>query len=233
MSNIYLTGDTHGNVFDRMLYLKHNYNLIQSENILIVIGDLGLVWDNKYYKQVRHIERYIKDNNLNLKILSVKGNHENFDIINTLPKVKLFGSEVIQVSDNIYFLENGNLYEIFGNKFAVFGGALSIDKHLRNEGVTWWGDEIPSKKIMSKFVDELDKVDTRDYILLTHTTATDEIYSLDLYPMEGKLTDDVAQYLNFIKKHYMFKTHYFAHFHMNKFVEETNSMCLFKYIIKL
>lgn len=231
--NIYLTGDTHGEVFERIVQLKRNYDLTKDENLLIVLGDFGLIWDDKWWKQVKYIERYIKDNHLNLEIISVKGNHENFDTINTFPKIQKYNSDLIKVSDNITFFENGNIYHIDNSIFAVFGGALSIDKHLRTEGKTWWADEIPSKEIMQKFVDELYKYNTEKLVLLTHTTATDEIYKLDMYPMEGKLTDEVAQYLQFIKSNYNFKSHYHGHFHANKYVEDINSTCLFKDIIKL
>lgn len=231
--NIYLTGDTHGEVFERIVQLKRNYDLTKDENLLIVLGDFGLIWDDKWWKQVKYIERYIKDNHLNLEIISVKGNHENFDIINTFPKIQKYNSELIKVSDRISFFENGNIYHIDNNIFAVFGGALSIDKAYRTEGKTLWADEIPSKETMQKFVDELDKYNTEKLILLTHTTATNEIYYLDMYPMEGKLSDDVAQYLQFIKDNYKFKAHLHGHFHCEKYVKETNSTCLFKSIIKL
>lgn len=228
---IYVTGDTHGEVFERVVNLKKSYDLTKEHNILIVLGDFGLVWDDKWWKQAKYIERYIKENGLRLEIISVKGNHECMDIINSLPKIQKYNSELIKVSDNISFFENGNIYHIEDNIFAVFGGALSIDKHLRTEGKTWWADEIPSKETMQKFVDNLDKYNTEKLILLTHTTSTDDIYLLDKYPMTDKLTDDVASFLNFIKGNYKFKHHYFGHFHMNKNIHNTNSTCLFKQII--
>ena len=223
---IYVTGDTHGEVFERVVSLKKSYDLTKEHNILIVLGDFGLVWDEKWWKQAKYIERYIKDNNLKLEIISVKGNHENYDIINKLPRIQKYNSELIKVSENISFFENGNIYHIGEDIFAVFGGALSIDKMYRKEGKTWWADEIPSKETMQKFVDNLDKYNTKKLILLTHTTSTDNIYLLDKYPM----TDNVASFLSFIKNNYDFKSHYFGHFHMDKFIHVDTSCCLFKTI---
>lgn len=229
---MYFTGDTHGDVFERIVKLKKTYDLTVGNHILIILGDFGLVWDDRWWKQTKYIERYIKDNKLNLEIISVIGNHENMDLIYSFKKIQKYNSTLIKVSDHISFFENGNIYHIDGQIFAVFGGALSIDKHLRTEGKTWWSEEIPNRETMQNFVNNLDIYHTDKLILLTHTTATDEIYYLDKYPMTDKLTDDVAKYLQFIKSNFKFKHHLHGHFHVEKHVPETNSTCLFKSIIK-
>ena len=44
----------------------------------------------------------------------------------------------------IDLLKRGECYTIEGKTFFTFGGAYSIDRLLRKEGVSWWWQELPS-----------------------------------------------------------------------------------------
>lgn len=231
---IFLTGDTHSEVFRRIVKLRKRFEqeILTSDNIyLIILGDCGLVWDSKYMKTVNYIERYIEQYFPKLKILSVLGNHENYNLIYELPKVKMFGNDLFKVSDSIYFFENGYKYTIEDNAFAIFGGAFSIDRSRRKLDKTYWLKEIPSYEMECKLVETLD--DNQIDYLLTHTTSFEQIKAFDKYPFTDKVDDAVAHFLWAIKDNYDFKHHYFGHFHMNKTVDELKSTCLFDEIIIL
>ena len=78
----------------------------------------------------------------NYTLAVVLGNHENYNIIETLPLEMKWGNEVkvLQRKDgNIYFLKRGAVDEINGRKILTIGGAESIDKESRIINISWWG----------------------------------------------------------------------------------------------
>lgn len=231
--SIYITGDKHGELVSKVsksFCKKYKQPYLQPKDILIVTGDFGLVWDNNSYKQINYTQKYLERRDIT--VFSVLGNHENYDIIEQLPQVDMHGNKCYKISENMYFLQNGALYNIDGYKFAVFGGALSTDKIYRKEGKSWWSQEIPSKETMQYFVDNLDKVDTEDYILLTHTTNSTMVSKL-LWHDNPRVGDDVAQFLEFIKLQYEFKYHYFGHFHENINMSSSKAILLYNDIVKI
>lgn len=228
--SIYLTGDTHGNLLQRISKkncIKTNNPILQNGDILIVLGDFGHVWNQESWKEIKYLNKYLVERGI--EVLSVLGNHEGYDIIEQLPQVNLYGGMTYEISSNMHFMKNGELFEIENSKFCVFGGALSVDKIYRKEGKSWWSQEIPSKETMQYFMDNLDKVNTEDYILLTHTTNHEQIKRI-LWSDSPKL-DEVSRFLEFVKYQYKFKNHYFGHFHENR--EYGDSTLLYDKIIKL
>ena len=169
---IYITGDIHGEVLKRISKLRKTHAINHDEqNILIITGDCCVVWDNSSYKTINYIEKWIKQYFPSLIIISVLGNHENYTKIYDSPKASLFGADVFKISDSIYFLENGNIYTIEGKTFAVFGGALSIDREYRKLNKSYWSEEIPSMEQRQKLIDNLDngyKHDTGRFCVQNH-----------------------------------------------------------------
>jgi len=166
---IFLTGDTHIPIdIGKISYgVWPQSKDLTREDLLIVLGDFGLIWDNdpseeeKYWAEVLSSKPYT--------ILFLDGNHENHWRLSLLPRVNLFGSEVGKVSDNIFHLRRGEVYTIAGKKFFVFGGALSIDKHTRKQGISWWKEEIGSHAEMDRGLDNLCKHEFKVDYILSHT----------------------------------------------------------------
>ena len=79
----------------------------------IVLGDFGLPWssdctvDEAGIHPADHTDRYLLKwyNQKPFKILAVMGNHDNYDIIEKLPEIEMFGAKVLKVSDNVFYLK--------------------------------------------------------------------------------------------------------------------------------
>ena len=72
-----------------------------------------------------------------------------------------------KVDDGIYHLIRGEVYNIDGKKFFVFGGASSHDKEHRTEGKNWWKDEMPSEQEFSNAEENLKKNNSEfDYVII-------------------------------------------------------------------
>ncbi len=121
---ICITGDMHGD-FSRLYNLEFN-----KDDILIALGDTGI----NYYLNKYDIENKKILNNLNIKIFSIRGNHEERpENINTYKEVEMFGGKVFIEEEypNLIFAKDGEIYNIDNKSILVIGGAYSVDKEYR------------------------------------------------------------------------------------------------------
>ena len=119
MGKILVTGDIHGNhsLFKR--FSSENLtNVMEEDDIIIVLGDFGLLWQNTPDKQEIYNIKWL--NNKPWTTLFVDGNHENFYRLNKLDRKSMFGAEVGVVSDKIFHLRRGNIYNIYGKDIFCF-----------------------------------------------------------------------------------------------------------------
>ena len=207
---IYITGDTHGD-YDDFLFRMRQTNISRSDTV-IICGDFGFVWNTPYE---RNVLGWLS--NEPYKILFIDGNHEDFDLLSTYPVMQWHGGSVHRISGNIYHLMRGQCFKIEGKTFFTFGGAYSIDKQYRQEGKTWWPQELPSLEEYAIATKTLEACGyTVDYIL-THTIPTFAIRQIGVAPDPHD-----AELTGFLEWLYgkMQYTHWFAgHFHVNKVVQ--------------
>jgi DNA repair exonuclease SbcCD nuclease subunit len=207
---IYITGDTHGGINARKLYSSNfpNYKNLTRNDYLIIAGDFGYVWDNS------EIEKNLRKeiNNKKFTTLFVDGNHENFELLNTFPIINKFNGRARQIDDNIFQLLRGEIYEIDNKKILTFGGASSIDKECRQEGISWWKEELPNYAEIDNLYSNLEKHNNKVDIVITHTCPSGIIEAVVEdenrygYDLCNKLFEDVRESIEFDKW-------YFGHFH--------------------
>ena len=181
---IYITGDTH-NTEDMSNLSSKNMKLCCMEQGVdihdithaIVLGDFGLPWssdcvvDEAGIHPADHTDRYLLKwyNQKPFKILAVMGNHDNYDIIEKLPEVEMFGSKVLKVSDNVFYLKRGEIYTIDDKRFLVLGGALSDDKAWRKPHESWWKQEEWSEAEKTACLEKIEQCGSSFDYVLSHT----------------------------------------------------------------
>ncbi len=231
---IYLTGDTHGNARRLSSGNWPEGKLLTKQDYLIILGDFGFLWADD--SQDRYWLNWLDEKPWTTLFLD--GNHENFDMIDALPSRHMFNSTVGVVNDSIFHLRRGHLYNIDGNTIFTLGGGLSIDKHMRKEGKSWWPQEaITGDQMEFAWSNLLDVGMEVDYIL-THTCPTDVlacygITGIDKYGVTHPKSLDPASFmLQDIAIAAQFKHWYHGHIH-----EDTTKMgrftCLQDKIIQL
>lgn len=109
---IYISGDTHG-IWDVNKLKELNAT---KDDYIIICGDCGVLWDKKSAPKV--IELY---ESFGATVLFVDGNHENFDMLKALPIVEILGGRAHKVSDRIYHLMRGEVFDIGGKKILALG----------------------------------------------------------------------------------------------------------------
>lgn len=227
---IYITADTHVPYDCEKLSNKkfpEQENLTKSD-YLIIAGDFGLIWREdgtfKWWK------KWFDDKNFTT--LFVDGNHENYNLLEQYPIVDKFGGKVGKISDSIYHLKRGELYEIDGKKIFTFGGAESIDKESRIREVNWWLREMPSYDEMHYGLNKLELNNFDVDIIITHScpqSIKNQLTSNKEATMLERYFENIKEFLK--EKDNTYYKWYFGHFHQDKRIE--NFRALFNDIVFL
>lgn len=211
---IYITGDTH-NTLDLNKVLWKDY---KEDDYLIICGDVcvpkfGMLQpcnldEDKAFRRL---------NNLRCKVLFVDGNHENFAYLNNLPIEEWKGGKVHKISDNIYHLTRGQVFEIEDKKIFTMGGATSLDRAMRVEGYTWFREEDCSFADTDEALNNLKKHDNKVDFIITHTIGREFIYKRMYNTVKAR--DDymgaINNFLDYIDDIVEYKQWYFGHFHFD------------------
>lgn len=173
---LHIFGDTHGPLEINKINPKRFLGRALTDNDAIVIcGDFGFPFMPtdcisedalkesgaehyciKYARAYRQNIDWLKTFPCN--ILFVDGNHDNHEFWAKLPTEFWNGGRVQRLPDapNVIHLMRGEYYTIDGLTVWCMGGAESIDKATRTQGISWWPEEIPSQKEMWHGMDTLE-----------------------------------------------------------------------------
>ena len=224
---IYIIGDTHIPIDIGKLNTKNfsQQKEMTKDDYVIVLGDFGLLW--KKNKTYEYWKTWLEERNFTT--LWIDGNHENSDWIDSLEVSEWHGGKVHKISDSIIHLMRGQIFEIEGKSFFTMGGAESIDKIYRTEGVSWWAREIPSYKEEKEGLDNLYKHNyNKVNYILTHTCPKSIITPMFKV---NSIDDPTTEYLDFIDSLVEYDKWYFGHWHQDK--EYGNFICLYNDIRRI
>ena len=125
--DIYVLGDTHGNMSKLGQYLQ----LIEN-SLIIQVGDFGLGFrsETSEHNILNELNAKMKDSNTTLIV--IRGNHCDPD---------RYGSGSPHEFDRIYFPDDYSDLTVNNKKIIFVGGAISIDRVDRVEGLGYWSGE--------------------------------------------------------------------------------------------
>lgn len=206
---LYITGDTHGN-FERILKWTKDTKPNKDKDFLFILGDFGYIWDNKRTSFEKDNLEFISC--LPFTTLFIDGNHENHERLNSMRVVNFSGGKAHKVYDSIYHLMRGQVYEIAGKRIFTFGGASSIDKHLRTEGISWWKEEEFNYCEANTAYENLNNVGWEVDYVLTHSAP----FSIRDKLFEGNKPSSTERMLEAMLRNIKFKRWYFGHYHIDK-----------------
>ena len=227
--SIYLYGDLHRTIDLEPLVELSKEKRVTDEDVLIILGDFGGVWYNE--KDDSEFLNHLADSVSYKHILFIDGNHENFDSLNKMPIVEMYGNPVHEVlKDKIYHLMRGYKYTIENKTFFAMGGADSIDKHQRIANVDWWSEELPSNEEYERAFKTLDENNfTFDYVI-SHCASSYILNDISAYIHDkNKLTN----FFDSILCDLSYKRWYFAHYHLNRISSLYNAECLYLRLVEI
>ena len=223
---IYITGDTHIPVDIGKLSSKRfsEQKHLTSKDYVIICGDFGGIWsgdaEEKYYL------KWLSEKNFTT--LFIDGNHENFTRLGTFPEEIFCGGKVHKITEKIYHLMRGQVFNIDGKTVFTLGGAESHDKEYRKEGKNWWNEELPSEEELETALKNLEKVNMSVDYVITHCAPTGIQQNLSSKYENNVLTD----FLEKLQGKLSYKKWFFGHYHTDKEVNSQHT-AVFERIILL
>lgn len=211
---VFVTGDTHG---DAERLSKSALKVLSDGDTLIICGDFGFIWDDS--KKEKKILRALSKRKYN--ICFVDGTHENFDLLNAYPVTLWKGGKVHAISDNIYHLMRGQVFEIDGLHIFTMGGGESADLEARLDENPWLKYEIPSKEELLEGAGNLEKADCKIDVIITHEPSTTIKDFLKLGDSGQIRVTALNAYFDELSKCSEFQRWFFGSLHLDKYISNT------------
>lgn len=215
---VYITGDTHRD-FRRLAFFEFEYG-ITKDDILIILGDVGI---NYYGEEDKRVKRVLS--NFSMTLFCIHGNHEQRPENISTYKEKKFNGGIVYYEEeypNILFAKDGEIYDFDGKKVLVIGGAYSVDKEFRiARNLGWWEDEQLSEKTKDKVLNLLDN-DLEVDIVLTHTCPYKYLpYEVFLSGIDqSKVDQSTEKFLDIVEDRLNYKKWYCGHYHTSKTIDK-------------
>ena len=121
-----------------------------------------------------------------------------------------------KIRENIYHLERGRIYTIEGKTFFTFGGAYSIDKYMRQEGISWWSGEIPNDDEYKRGIQAIKNADYKVDYIITHTCPS-EIIKMYLRHIPDPHDGELTGFFDYLMYDVDFKCWFFGHWHTDDY----------------
>lgn len=198
---IYFIGDNHGQ-YDHMVSIVKSFDLRDCYLIHLGDGGEGFLPTDKQCRQFVYLNEFFSTRNVHY--MSIRGNHSD---------PFYFQGESRIVHSNFELIEDYTVMEYNGKTIQFVGGAVSIDRAARTEGISYWIDEA--------FVLDENKAQKVD-ILITHTAPSwcypQQVNSFVLEWARGDeyLLDDLVverQYVDRLFEICQPTLHLYGHFH--------------------
>lgn len=205
---IYITGDLHG----ELGRLKTDaVKKLKKSDTLIVCGDFGFVWDGSE-KEKKELKKIGK---LKPQVVFVPGCHDNYSLLAEYPEVDFCGGRARQISGKLHELLRGQIYTIDDKKVFAFGGGVSEDFLLREEGVTWWQEENPTDEEFEAAISNLASNGNEVDYIVTHDAS---LLLKEFINMETDHDElgNIHAFLNAVAKNVKFTAWFFGKYHQDK-----------------
>lgn len=196
--NVWFTGDIHGNIETLVWEIKERKRL--RDCAVVVCGDIGLGFESPFhmYNRFRKLDDRLRE--LGVTIYMYRGNHDDPDYFNR-EYVETEGERTYRyysMSDRIKTVSDYTVIRTPRHGILCVGGAVSIDRVKRIEGISYWPDE-NVKECPEGFLKMLKEKHIEIDVLATHTAP------LAAFPIDvdrhnqGRFIESWSQYDNSLK----------------------------------
>lgn len=211
---VYVTGDMHG---DYSRFDAPALRQLKKDDVLLVCGDFGFIWDNS--REEQKILKKLSKKKYN--ICFIDGTHENFEILNAYPVTTWNGGKVHQIADNIYHLMRGQIFKIDNMTYFTMGGGESPDIDIRFEANAWSKYEFPSRDEMMEAANTLEKCDCKVDFIITHEPPIKVKSFLKLKDGEMVAVNGLNTYFEELSNACTYRRWFFGSMHLDKYISSS------------
>ena len=146
-------GDIHGEFKEMQSKMVEIVESAGEPVNFVQVGDFGLGFERpkKDHDRLTTINHFLKEKDSNLWV--IRGNHDN-------PAFWQWGCGY--EFSNIHFVPDDEIRVIEGKTCYFAGGAVSVDRCKRTQGIDYWADEICNERNLLGFKDHIDILFTHD-----------------------------------------------------------------------
>lgn len=225
---IFITGDMHG-AHDIIKFSPKHFTM-QSEltrsDHVIICGDFGLLWSGS--EKEKKLLEWLEERPWTT--LWIDGNHENFDMLKAYPIEEWNGGQIQRITEHIFHLCRGNVFEIEGRSFFAFGGAESHDKHYREYGKSIWKEEMPSDEEIERGRQALKNVGMKADYIITHSLPSH--IQDELFDSAGFCRNRLTDFFDEVDEKANFKLWFSGHYHYSGWYDKKHIL-IYNDIVRL
>lgn len=222
---VYITGDTHG---DLSMFKNPKLKKLTDDDILIICGDFGFLWDGSE-KEKKAIQALCKKK---YTICFVDGAHENFDMLSEYKPYRFHGGNAHKITPNIFHLMRGEIFTFGDKTFFCMGGGESDDIEMREEGKTWWKEEMPDAEEMMNGARNLKDYDYKVDYVITHEAPALAKDFIRLHSNQEVKISPLNTYLQELMKSVEYNHWFFGSMHIDLNISKKMT-AVFNEIIKI
>lgn len=220
----YITGDTHRNFVRIREFCKRMKTT--KEDVLIILGDAGINF------MQNHMDVSLKEelSGFPITLFCIHGNHEARPWEAGDYEEVMWHGAIAYVEEeypNLIFAKDGEIYDFNGKSVLVIGGAYSIDKEYRiTYGLGWFPSEQPDDTIKDYVEEQLETVDWKVDIVLSHTVPVEfePVWAFIPGVDQSRVDKSTENWLQYIYDHIECEEWYAGHYHVESCEENVRIM---------
>lgn len=134
---IIVAGDWHGNTLWALHVIDTATRLLEGEKrrLILHLGDFGIWPGPAGQRYVYQLRKACKEAGVTIGFID--GNHEDFTQLHRFDIRKALA----EPSPGVYWLPRNTRWTWHGRTWHALGGAVSVDRAIRHEGISWWPEE--------------------------------------------------------------------------------------------
>lgn len=221
INRVFITGDIHGDTDWVPRFCETNETT--KKDVMILLGDSAFRFEG--VKNSREIARKSATNKYNITFFVLRGNHdrpydEGGDVeLRTCPLLEINNPKMWHDVNypNIWYFQDGEVYNIKGSTFLTIGGAYSVDKEYRKaRHWTWYENEQISEERRFEILDWI--YDRHFDIVLTHTCphCWEPIDLFLSYVTQKDVDKSMEFWLEDVLSYISYNHWYFGHYHADR-----------------
>lgn len=204
---IYVTGDTYGDI-NRFLKAKVHF---KKGDTVIVCGNFGFFCDQDKLAE----KSLAKLSKLKYTVAFLHGAIDDIRWLSSLPTVDWNGGKAVCAAKNVYFLPQGEVYEIEGKTLFAFGGGENMDYLGENFSEEFFSSGLLTEEIKQRARDNLAAHQNQVDFFLTHDAPSKLRVIMQQKRADAPLCTAFHQFLDELWENNRFSGWYFGKYREN------------------
>ncbi len=142
VGRVAIAGDWHGSSAWVQSAIPRLHRQAPEVSTIFHLGDFGIFKERHGSGFLTAVDFWCQSAGIS-RVFVTPGNHEDWGELSA--RFARQRAEAVQLSRVVWVLPRGFRFTLGGHRWMSFGGAASVDREFRTEGIDWWADEAPTE----------------------------------------------------------------------------------------